>query len=169
MLTHIAFGMCCSISTQSLLTIVFSNAYIPLQWMVKIFPDGLCYFKMIGILFCCWGGISVSTCSFWGSSCTTFLDTISLKNTTITHLKWHLLLFSFKLSLWLCISIIFYNQDIICNSKYMEQVLEDLILFSWSMLLAHVTLNDNLVNIYLSNWHAKGVRYDDFFSGVRLW
>ena len=56
------------------------------------------------------GGISLSIDSFWGPSCTLYLDIISSKNGTLVHLKWHLSLFNLRFSVLCtyitCLSIV---------------------------------------------------------------
>ena len=44
--------------------------------------------------------ITVSAYNLQGSCCIIWLDTISLKNGTLLHLKWHLFLFNFRFSWW---------------------------------------------------------------------
>ena len=42
-------------------------------------------------------------------------------------------------------------------------------IFLWNMSPAGATLNGNLENLYVLNWHEKVVMYDDFVSNSRLW
>ena len=41
-------------------------------------------------------------------------------------------------------------------------------IFHWNMSSAGAVPNGNLLYLYLPNWHANVVRYDDFPSGLRL-
>ena len=64
------------------------------------------------------------------------------------------------------ISIITYNQNNTYNTKYIGQLLEYLTYFILEQVTCGITPNGSLPYLYMSNWHAKVVRYDHFFNLV---
>ena len=85
------------------------------------------------------------------------------------------------------IIVISYNQNVICSTKYIWQIFQYFVYFS----LKHIPLGEqtqlaiscictcqigmqmmygmNLLYLYLPNWHANDVRYDDHLSSLSLW
>ena len=69
------------------------------------------------------------------------------------------------------ISIIAYNQSIISSAKYtvLGKSLNVSSLFLWNMSPVGAAPNDNLLYLYLPNWHANVVKYDDLSSSFKVW
>ena len=83
------------------------------------------------------GGISVSTCSFLGSSSTQHLDIISPKGGLLVHSKWYLFLFYFLMS------------SAIPNTFVKSLKISSI--FCWNISPAGATPNGSLVDLSLSN------------------
>ena len=77
-----------------------------------------------------------------------------------------------KIQFTLCpLSVITYN-TIVVSLVLGEHVCSILLLhaiFLWNTSPTGATSNGNLSNLYLPNWHANVVRYDNLSSGFRLW
>ena len=127
-------------------------------------------------------GISVRALTFLGSCQTPSLETISWKNWINVHLKWHLSLFSFKLTSWhhfstpytaLLWSLPSLSYPVTRMSsailKTFGMSLNISSILHWNMLPTGTALNGKHLYLYLPNWHGNVVRYDDFLSGLRLW
>ena len=123
--------------------------------------------------FLLWGW-HISQCAVFMVWLNSILHTSSQRNGTFMYLEWHLCLFSFKFSKWHIYIIHLMIQSLSLPSAYptikmlfaipntLGRSLKIFVCFRLNMLPAGATPNDNLVNMYLPNWHANVIRYDFF-------
>ena len=107
---------------------------------------------------------------------------ISPRNGTDVHLKWHQSLFTFRLTcLHMCSTLHDVSSWSLSSASYPTTNMSSAILnrlsnssnissiFLWNMSPASAALNGNCLYMYLPNWHANIMRYDDLWSSFRLW
>ena len=145
-----------------------SERVLMLLWViVKIFLGGSLCFKWFQFFFII-GDILGSTYTLFGSCCTP-LD--------ITCPKWYfvspeddvdfnlvLIIFLDGISAWFVTRF--------CNDlfhQYYGRSVKISLIFCWNISPASTTPNGSLQNIYLPNWHARLVRYENFSLSFRLW
>ena len=101
----------------------------------------------------------------------------STENGTDVHLKWYLSLFSFRFTcLHICSTLCSTLPWFLLSTSYPTTKMLSAIpnifhkslnissIFLWNMSPAGAAPNGNLLYLYLPNWHANVVRYDDFSS-----
>ena len=98
------FGMSSSVSIHILIMSAFLVVQIPLLLMVITFPCSSLYLKRFVVLFVSRGDFLLVYTVFFRPGCNPSLEITYPKNGTLVHLKWDLLLFSFRFSQWhICI------------------------------------------------------------------
>ena len=101
---------------------------------------------------------------------------------TDVHLKWNLSLFSFRFTcLHIWSTFIVYHHGSLLSTSYPTTKLSSAIpnTFGKSLYISYIFLcnispagaapNSNLLYLYLPQWHANVVRYEDLSSSFRLW